>query len=83
MSGSRRAVRNVGIAALGDFQGRWEEGREDSFIVLPPTLSIRPSFAPLCFLEKPLNNQLQQPFARSSASEMYFDPVRLLRGLLS
>jgi len=31
MRRSRRAVRNVGIAALGDFQGLWEEGETGQF----------------------------------------------------
>jgi hypothetical protein len=35
------------IAGSGDFQGLWEEGRRDGFIVLSPTLSIRPAFPPL------------------------------------
>ena len=36
---------------LAIYKGCGKRGREDSFIVLPSTLSIRPSFPPLCFLK--------------------------------
>jgi hypothetical protein len=53
----------VGIAALGDFQGLWEEG-EGGQLHRPAFHAFHQTgISTAAFLEKPLINQSQQAFA--------------------
>jgi hypothetical protein len=52
----------VGIAALAISKGCGKREREDSLIVLPSTLSIRPAFPPLFFWKKPVEKSIATAF---------------------